>query len=50
MVDSRKELKIIFEHFEKYPIHESKQRAFLAIKLVTERLDNKDHYDKDKLA
>lgn len=50
VVDSKDELPIIFNHFETYPLHVSKQRSFHIVKLITEMLRRRDHYNKDKLA
>ena len=49
VVDSKPDLlNIIFKHFEKHPLHGSKQRAYHAVKLITEMLERKDHHDKSK--
>lgn len=49
VADSRPDLlNIIFKHFEKYPLHGSKQRACHAVKLITEMLEREDHHDKSE--
>lgn len=49
VVDSLTDLNnIIIPHFNSYPVFEGKQNAFLIMKLIVEKLMNKDHYDKDK--
>ena len=43
-------LNIIIPHFNKYPLHLSKQHSFLILVSVIDILTNKAHYDKDIFA